>query len=153
MIWHAKEGRPVTSRLPDRLEAGLQNCPGVMGLAAALQTIESLGQENIKEHISSLNEYSTSRLLDIPGLAILGPQDARSRGVVLSFKLDGRDAFEIAKRLDEEANVMVRAGKHCVHNWFNTRGGGNVVRASFGPYNSLQECQILCAGVETIPGV
>ena len=152
VIWLAADDGPVPSRLPERLEAGLQNCPGVMGLAAALETIESMGQDNIREHVGLLNEYSTYRLLKIPGLSILGPEDPTKRGIVLSFKLDGLDAFEVARRLDEEANVMVRAGKHCVYNWFKTRGGDNVVRASFGPYTTQQECEIFCKAMEAIAG-
>lgn len=153
VAWSIRRGKSIPCKLPDRLEAGLQNCPGVMGLAAALQTIESLDQRKIGDHIYSLNDYASKRLLKIPGLGILGPQDARSRGVVLSFRLDGEDALGVAERLNEEANVMVRAGKHCVHTWFETRGAEDWVRASFGPYNTLEECDTFCSGVEMIAGV
>ncbi len=152
VLWISKTKGVIPTELPWRLEAGLQNCPGVMGLAAALRTIEALGQDKIKSHVAALNEFTTTRLLKIPGLSIVGPQNARERGVILSFRVEGIEARPLAKRLNDEFNVMVRAGKNCVHYWFSTRGGDDVVRASFGPYNTLEECQVFCEAMEAIAG-
>ena len=140
------------ARSPDKFEAGLQNCPGVMGLAAALKTIESIGQDNINSHTASLNEFTTEQLLKIPAISIVGPQSAHKRGVILSFRVDGMEARPLAKRLNDEFNVMVRAGKNCVHYWFSTRGGGDVIRASFGPYNTIEECEIFCNAMRALAG-
>ena len=150
--WISKTKGPIFTDLPTRLEAGLQNCPGVMGLAAALNFLESIGQDNISAHIISLNEYCSSRLVEVPGLSILGPQEPSKRGVILSFRIDGVDSRTFAKRLNDEANVMVRAGKNCVHYWFSTRGGDDVIRASFGPYNTIEECEVFCQAVEAMAG-
>ncbi|HUT03542.1 MAG TPA: aminotransferase class V-fold PLP-dependent enzyme [bacterium] len=149
-LWISRRKGPIYTELPQRLEAGLQNCPGVMGLAAALGTIQSIGQENINSHVISLNEFATERLLRIPRISIIGPQDARKRGTILSFRVEGIDARKVAKRLNDEFNVMVRAGKNCVHYWFSTRGGDDVVRASFGPYTNIEECEALCEAMEHI---
>ncbi len=142
--WISKQKGIIPTELPWRLEAGLQNCPGVMGLAAALKTIESIGQDNISSHTTSLNEFTTEKLLKIPSISIVGPPDAHKRGVILSFRVDGMEARPLAKRISDEFNVMVRAGKNCVHYWFSTRGGDDVIRASFGPYNTIQECEAFC---------
>ncbi|MBN2208284.1 MAG: aminotransferase class V-fold PLP-dependent enzyme [Candidatus Coatesbacteria bacterium] len=149
-LWD-KDG-PVFLGVPEQLEAGLQNAAGVMGLSAALKLIKSVGQENIRQHIETLNEFTTNRLLDIPGLSIMGPANPKDRGVMISFRLESMEAKRIGKRLNEEANVMVRAGKHCVGLWFSTRGGDDVARASFGPYNTLEECEIFCTAMEAIAG-
>ena len=149
-LW-GKDG-PVFLRVPEQLEAGLQNSPGVMGLAAALKLIKSIGQEEIRQHIESLNEFTTNQLLKIPGLSIVGPQRPQDRGVMISFRLDSMEAKQIGNLLNEKANVMVRAGKHCVGLWFSTRGGEDVARASFGPYNTLDECEIFCKAMEAISG-
>jgi len=141
---------PVFLGIPEQLEAGLQNAPGVMGLAAALAQIESIGQENIAQHVASLNEFTTGRLLDIPGLSILGPDDSEKRGLILSFRVSGMSAKSVGSRLNEEANIMVRAGKHCVGLYFSTWGGDDVVRASFGPYTTHEECEALCEAMERI---
>jgi len=150
VLWISKKKGIIPTELPMRLEAGLQNCPGLMGLAAALKTIESIGQSKINEHIQSLNSFATNCLQKIPGLFILGPADARQRGVIISFRVDGMDSRSLAKRLNDEHNVMVRAGKNCVHYWFSIHGGDDVLRASFGPYNTLEECEALCSAMEAI---
>jgi cysteine desulfurase/selenocysteine lyase len=149
-LW-GKDG-PIFLGVPEQLEAGLQNTPGVMGLSAALKTIKSIGQEKIRQHIETLNEYTTNRLLEIPGLSIMGPASPKDRGVMISFRLESMEAKRIGKLLNEEANVMVRAGKHCVGLWFSTRGGDDVARASFGPYNTLDECDIFCNAMNAIAG-
>ncbi len=143
---------PVFLGVPEQLEAGLQNSPGVMGLAAALKMIKSIGQEEIRRHTERLNEFTTNRLLKIPGLSIMGPQRPRDRGVMISFRLDSMASKQVGSLLNERANVMVRAGKHCVGLWFSTRGGDDVARASFGPYNTLDECEIFCNAMEAIAG-
>ena len=145
-----KDGAPVFLGVPEQLEAGLQNAPGVMGLAAALGQIESIGQDNIARHVASLNNFTTRRLLGIPGLSILGPDDSEKRGMVISFRVSGMSAKSVGSRLNEEANVMVRAGKHCVGLYFSTWGGDDVVRASFGPYTTHDECEALCEAMERI---
>jgi len=144
------EQGPEFAECPARFEAGLQNCPGVMGLAAALGVVESLGQESINSHIRSLNEFTTDRLVRIPGVHIVGPQQAAQRGSILSFRVDGMSGGEVGQRLNDAANVMVRAGKHCVNAWFDKTGADEVVRASFGPYTTLQECEAFCTAVEAI---
>jgi len=149
-LWISKTKGPIFAELPTRLEAGLQNCPGVMGLAAALEYIESIGQGAIKEHITSLNSYCTERLLKVPGLSIIGPSEASKRGLILSFRVEGLDSRDFSERLNDEFGVMVRAGKNCVHYWFSTHGGDDVVRASFGPYTSIQECGAFCDAVEAL---
>ena len=149
-IWD-KDG-PIYLGVPQQLEAGLQNSPGVMGLAAALKLIKSIGQEEIRQHIESLNEFTTDRLLRIPGLSIMGPQKPQDRGVMISFRLVSMEAKRIGTLLNDDASVMVRAGKHCVGLWFSTRGGDDVARASFGPYNTIEECEIFCNAMEAIAG-
>ena len=117
---------------------------------AGKKFIDRAYQDAIREHIISLNQYCTERLLQVPGLSITGPIDASLRCLILSFRVDAQDSRDFANRLNEEFKVMVRAGKNCVHYWFSTHGGDDVVRASFGPYSSLEECEVFCNAVEAL---
>ncbi|MBN1592778.1 MAG: aminotransferase class V-fold PLP-dependent enzyme [Candidatus Coatesbacteria bacterium] len=149
-LWISKSKGIIFTELPWRLEAGLQNCPGLMGLAAALGTIQDIGQDEIAKHVITLNEALTEGLAKIPSVSILGPENAASRGVILSFRVDGMEARPLAKRLNDEYGLMIRAGKNCVHYWFSTRGGDDVLRVSFGPYSTIEECEALVSAMEAI---
>jgi cysteine desulfurase/selenocysteine lyase len=121
---------------PSCFEPGLQNYAGAIGSGAAAEYIMDIGRDNIQEHENKLNKLMTKELRDVDSLDLVGPSDVNQRGGIFSFNLDGWDPTEIAMHLDEEYNVAIRSGMHCVHSWFNSRGIKGTARASVYLYNN-----------------
>ena len=89
--------------------AGTPNVSGPVGLAAAIDYLNRIGRDAVRNHEQSLTEYASSRLGEVRGLRILGPRTATDRIPVFAFTLEGRTPAEIVKDLDT-AGVAVRAG-------------------------------------------
>jgi cysteine desulfurase/selenocysteine lyase len=124
---------------PSCFEAGLQNYAGAIGSGAAAEYIMNIGRDNIQEHENKLNKLMTKELCDVESLNLVGPSDANQRGGIFSFNLDGWDPTEVAMHLDEEYNIAIRSGMHCVHSWFNSRGIDGTARASVYLYNNEED--------------
>lgn len=131
--------------LPFKFEAGTPNVGGNIALGAAVDFIESIGRENIKNHEDSLLRYGKEKLSGIDGLVIYG-KDAERAGVI-SFNLENNGiASDVGMILDKQG-VAVRTGHHCtqpIMSFFNIAG---TVRASFAIYNTLEEIDILADAV------
>jgi cysteine desulfurase/selenocysteine lyase len=129
--------------VPQRFEAGVANTTGAVGAAAAIAWLRGIGQEHVLAHATALNERATAALSRFPRVHVIGPADARLRGAVLNFWVDGLDSRSLAGLLDERAGVMVRYGKHCVHAWYHASGTPDSVRASFTIYNTPADVDAL----------
>ena len=124
---------------PSCFEAGLQNYAGAIGSGAAAEYIMNIGRDKIQAHENKLNILMTKELENVESLNIVGPSDVNQRGGIFSFNLDGWDPTEVAMHLDEEYNIAIRSGMHCVHSWFNSRGIEGTARASVYLYNNEED--------------
>jgi cysteine desulfurase/selenocysteine lyase len=129
----------TAAELPDRLESGLQNYAGIVGSAAALQWLEGVGWEALARHDLALNRQLTDALGQLQGVRLVGPAQPEKRGSIVNFVLDGVDSIELAHLLDRSEGIMVRAGKHCAHSWYNAHGIPDSVRVSLYAYNTPDE--------------
>ena len=129
--------------IPDRFEAGLQDDAGAIGLGAAVQYLMGVGKKAIRAETTALNEAATAGLSGLDGALVIGPPEATARGGILNFTLAGMNDGDLSRLLNENANIMVRQGKHCVHSWYNARSLPGSVRASFSFYNSQDEVDLL----------
>lgn len=136
------------SLMPDRFESGTPNVPGIAGLAAGLRFILRRGVEEIAQHERSLKDAMARRLREIDGIEVFcGAQ----QGGVLSFRHPDLACEIIAERLAARG-ICVRAGLHCAplaHRSAGTIGSGTV-RASFGPFNTMEETESFCDTVREI---
>ena len=127
--------------LPDRLESGTANLPGIAGLVQGLKFVLS-HRAAIAEYEYVLSEQLRRGLEQIPGVTLYaGPAGLPHVGVV-SFNLRGMDSGEAADRLNR-AGIAVRGGLHCapsIHAWLGTTGA---VRASVGPFNTERDVDAL----------
>jgi cysteine desulfurase/selenocysteine lyase len=147
MILSVSFEKTTYNALPYKFEAGTPNIEGVVGLAAALDYVESLGVENIAAHEHDLLLYATDRLRELPGLRLIGT--AREKASVISFTLEGVHPHDIGTILDQEG-IAIRTGHHCAQPLmmrFNVPATG---RASFGLYNTRQEVDALVAGLRRV---
>ena len=126
--------------LPDRLEPGTLNLPGVYGLSAALDFLEA--QDGLMDRQRRLGGHLWARMkeLEEDGLSVPGPEPGGRVGVV-SVDFKGRDNGEAAFLLERDYGVQTRCGLHCApaaHRTLGTFPGG-LVRFSVGPFTTFEE--------------
>ena len=136
--------------IPEKFEAGLQDYAGIIGLGAAAEYLQKVGYDNIEEQEYKLNKYLTDEILKIPKAKIIGPSDPKLRGGIVSFYIEGVDSHQIAILLDETANIMIRAGQHCVHSWFDAHNIKTSARISLYFYNTMAEAEIFVSSLNKI---
>jgi cysteine desulfurase / selenocysteine lyase len=130
--------------LPYKFEAGTPHISGAIGLAAAMDYLESLGVQNVAAHEHALLELATRALLDIPGVRIHGT--APGKAAVLSFTLQDVHPHDLGTILDHEG-VAIRAGHHCAMPLMELLGVPATARATFGCYNTVEDLSQLVAAV------
>jgi len=135
---------------PERFEAGLQNYAGEIGFAAAARYISSVGKDNISWHEQKLTERLHEGLSSIKGVEIVGVQNPSLRGGITSFNVSGMGFHEVAMLLNENDNIMVRSGQHCVHSWFKAHEIEGSVRASLYLYNTEEEVDKMVSAIGEI---
>jgi cysteine desulfurase/selenocysteine lyase len=128
--------------LPYKFEAGTQNVEGAVGLRAAVEYLESLGMEKVRQHEEDIVGYAMEKMSAVPGITIYGPKEASERGGVVSFNLGDIHAHDMASILDEEG-VAVRSGHHCAQPLIESLGIPAATRASFYVYNTREEVDAL----------
>jgi cysteine desulfurase / selenocysteine lyase len=130
---------------PQRFEAGTPDIAGAIGLALALDFMDSVGREEIYDHERALTLYARDALESVPGVQLVRA-GATCLGVV-SFEVDGVHAHDLATILDQ-SNVAVRAGHHCAQPLMDRLGLAATARASFGLYNDEADVDALVAAVK-----
>ncbi len=138
--------------LPDGLEAGTPNGPGLAGLGAACNWLKDRTVEAVADHERHLVRYCLEGLQALPGVRIAGAERESPRTGVISFTVEGRDTGELAASLDREHGIALRAGLHCApaaHRRIGTFPEGTL-RVGFGPMNSLNDVEELIAAVRDV---
>ncbi len=132
---------------PRKFEAGVPNMAQVVGLAAGIKYLQSIGLEEVHEHEKTLTGYLLNELNQIPGIAVVGPTDISLRGGTVSFTLDGIHPHDLGQYLDS-AGIAVRTGHHCA--WPLTRALGvpATTRASLYLYNDNSDIDALIAAIK-----
>jgi len=148
MIDEVLPERSTYAAVPHRFEAGTPNVAGAVGLAAALDYLESLGREARESHEELLVRYGLERLAAVPGLTLHGPREPEGRIAVFAFTLDGIHPHDIATILDAEG-IAIRAGHHCAQLLARRLGVGSTARASCFVYTAPEELDRLVTGLET----
>jgi cysteine desulfurase/selenocysteine lyase len=144
MILTVSFEKTTYNSLPAKFEAGTPNISGAVGLAAAMDYLESLGIDAIAAHEHRLVELATAELQKIPGVQIIGT--APSKASIVSFTMDGVHAHDLGTILDHEG-VAVRTGHHCAMPLMTFLGLPATARASFGVYNTEQDVASLAAAL------
>ena len=141
--------REMPDFLPDALEAGTHNVPGIAGLAEGMRFIASHGTNAILAHERKLAREA-ARLLDKTGrVRCFISEDPKAQTGVLSFTVDGMDSQTAAVRLGE-AGFAVRGGLHCAPLAHESADTNGTVRASFSVFNTLSDAEGLARAVASL---
>jgi cysteine desulfurase/selenocysteine lyase len=135
------------NELPSKFEAGTPMIAEAVGLAAAVDYLSALDMSRVREHERSLTAYMLERLADVPGLRVVGPPEAESRGGLASFTIEGMHPHDVAE-LADRAGVCIRAGHHCAQPLMRCLGVGATARASVGVYNEPADIDALVAALQ-----
>lgn len=137
--------------MPELLEAGTLNTPGIMSLGAGIDFINEIGLDKIREHENRLSERFLSGLKDIEKIKVYKSL-TNEQGPVISLNIDGVDSGDLAQILDEEFGIFVRSGFHCAplaHKNIGTYEQG-AVRFSFGYFNTYEEIEFVLSVLKNI---
>ncbi len=138
--------------MPDVLESGTLNTPGIAGLGAGVTFIEEQGMNNICQHEQRLLTQLIDGLRQIKGLKLYGPADPRRQTAVLSFNIEGIDCGELSSRLDYEFGIITRSGMHCAPLAHQTVGSftSGSCRLSPGYFNTREEIVAVLQAIDKI---
>src|SRR5437868_3122178 len=136
MIVSVSLEKSAFKKAPHRFEAGTPNIAGAIGLAAAIDYIESIGRAAIFEHDAQLAGYAMERLAELPGMRVLGP--SAERGALVGFVMEAAHPHDLTTFADQYGLAM-RGGHHCNQPLMRRFGLPGTTRASFYFYNTKEE--------------
>jgi cysteine desulfurase/selenocysteine lyase len=131
--------------LPYKFEAGTPVIVPAIGLGRAIQYLEAIGLDRVRQHELTLSRRATELLSEIPGLSIIGPAP-ELRGGLCTFTIDGVHPDDISRVLDL-SGIAIRCGHHCAMPLHASLGLAASCRASFYVYNTLAEVETFGAAV------
>lgn len=129
--------------LPDRLESGTLNTPGIIALHEGIKYVSRKGEKSISEYTRYLVKYVNARLANIPGVTTYYTDDDSLQSGVLSFCLSNMNPVDLSQLLGDYG-ICVRGGCHCAplaHKNGGTLDAGTV-RLSFSGFNTTNEAEI-----------
>jgi len=145
MILAVTFAKTTYNALPNKFEAGTPNISGGIGLGAAVDFLSGLDLDAARAHEDALLHHASGALSKIPGLRIVGT--APDKASLVSFVVAGVHPHDLGTILDEDG-IAVRTGHHCampVMDYFKLPA---TARASFAFYNTFEEIDRLCEGIE-----
>jgi len=145
MIEFVYDDRTTWNVLPHKFEAGTPNAADAVGLAAAVEYLDTIGMDRVLEHERALMSAAQKQLAAIDGIQIYGPPPSGRSGVI-SFNLSDVHPHDLATILDGEG-VCIRAGHHCTQPLMRRLNIAATARASFYIYNDERDIDALMAGI------
>jgi cysteine desulfurase/selenocysteine lyase len=133
--------------LPHKFEAGTPPIVEAVGLGAALRYLTDLGMDAVAAHEHAVTAYALEGLRTVPGVTVLGPQDAADRGGAIAFELAGVHPHDVAQVLDSRG-VAVRAGHHCARPAHARFGVQSTTRMSSYLYTTPAEIDAFIEALE-----
>jgi len=127
--------------MPDLLESGTHNTPGVIGLRAGINYITEIGIENIQNHKYKLVKKLHEGIEEIKGAKVYSKNELNNNSGIVAMNFEFFDSQEVSYKLDKVYKIASRAGLHCsftAHKTLQTLSSG-IVRLSPGPFNTIQD--------------
>lgn len=149
MIEEVHRDKTIFKSPPHKFEAGTPHIAGAIGLGAAVDYLQALGLDNIRKHEIEITDYALKALGRVKGITVYGPPNAKDRGGVIAFRLEGVHPHDIAQILDE-SGICIRVGFHCAQPLHEFLGIGPTARASFYVYTTKEDINALITGLEKV---
>jgi cysteine desulfurase/selenocysteine lyase len=133
------------AKLPFKFEAGTPHIAGIIGLGEAVRWMQDYDLDAMAAHEHALLEHATKELLTVDGLRIIGT--AKEKVGVISFVIDGVHHYDLGTLLDQQG-IAVRTGHHCTQPLMERFGVSGTTRASFAPFNTIDEVDAMVAATK-----
>lgn len=143
--------RTQPEQLPTLLEAGTLNGHSIAGLSAALDYIQTVGMDAIREKEEALMRRFYAGVSAIPGVTVYGDFTG-PRTAVVTLNIRDYDSGEVADALSQDYGIATRPGAHCaprMHRALGTERQG-AVRFSFGWFNTEDEVDTAIRAVKEL---
>ena len=129
--------------MPDKLESGTLNVPGIAGLKAGLEFIMEVGLSAIRQHEQKLTKQLLDGLSELDNVVVFGPKDPNRTVGVVSAVIRGVDPAQVSALLDREYGIATRPGLHCAPLAHKSIGSfeTGTVRFSVGYFNTEEEIE------------
>ena len=139
----------VYAELPHKFEAGTVNAGGAVGLAAAIDYLESYGMDTLHAVEQELTAYLFRGMNAIPHVHVLGSQREDNHTGIVSFPVDQVHPHDISEVLSSDG-MDIRAGHHCAQPLHDHLGIHSTARASLMFYNTKEEIDRFLESVSNI---
>ncbi len=149
MVLQVWDDRATWNDLPMRFEAGTPNIADTIALGAAIDYLESLGMDNVREHEVAITQYALNAFRELEEseeVRVYGPRDVARRGGIVSFYSEAVHPHDLGTMLDREG-IAIRTGHHCAMPLMGRLAVPATARASFYVYNTEEEVDLLVAAV------
>jgi cysteine desulfurase/selenocysteine lyase len=123
------------------------NYPAAIGLAKALEYVDSLGRDDIARSERVLLNYATEKLQGIRDVKIFGNSDNKIS--IISFLIENIHQYDAGMILDK-MGIAIRTGTHCAQPVMERFGVDGTIRASMCFYNTKEEIDILTEGINKV---
>ena len=124
--------------LPYKFEGGTPNIADVIGFSAAIDYLDNVGMDRVREHEIEITKYALDKISGTKGITLYGPPNAKDRGGVVSFNIGDIHPHDLATIMNDHG-VAIRSGHHCAQVLMERLDVAATSRASFYIYNTKDE--------------
>ena len=149
MIEYVSEKDTTFAPLPNKFEAGTQNVAGVVALGEAIDYIENIGYDNIKNLENEVLEYAIEKLSKLDYIELYLTPNKQNHCSVISFNVKKIHPHDVASILDTEG-VCIRSGSHCAQPLMKYLNLDATCRASFYFYNTKEDVDRLIKALDKV---
>ncbi len=134
--------------LPQKFEAGTQNIAGTPTLRPALEMAQMLRDPAVEAETEAIKSLILNKLQSDPRIRLYGvPQNPEEKIPLFSFSVEHVHHEDLALILDK-MGIAVRSGQMCAEPLMDRFGVTGMLRASFAPYNTVQEAEYFIASLD-----
>jgi len=132
--------------LPYKFEGGTPNIADVIGFGAAIDYLQNIGMDRVREHEIDITKYALDKISAVKGVTIYGPANATDRGGVISFNIGDIHPHDLATIMNDHG-IAIRSGHHCAQVLMERLDVSATSRASFYIYNTKEEVDALISAL------
>jgi cysteine desulfurase / selenocysteine lyase len=131
----------IYNDLPYRFEGGTPNIADVIGFGSALDYLNKVGMDKVREHEIDITSYAIKAITDVKEVTLYGPSNPIHRGGILAFNISDIHPHDLATIMNEQG-VAIRSGHHCAQILMERLDVSATSRTSFYIYNTKEEVDI-----------
>jgi cysteine desulfurase / selenocysteine lyase len=146
MIKEVHKENTFFNDLPYKFEAGTPNIADVIGFSSALDYLNEIGMDNIRNHEIELTKYALEKMSELKHIKVYGDANLQNRGGIISFNLGDIHPHDLATILNEHG-IAIRSGHHCAQVLMEKLEVSATSRVSFYIYNTKEEINIFISAL------